>query len=105
MQDAADQVYRSLGWLPCRHPALAQSRQTPPTTYSLVATGPGGVKDASARVSVNPIIASSTSSPNDADLFQRSITDVFFDFDKSNIRPDEVPTTQNDASFSCSSRM
>jgi peptidoglycan-associated lipoprotein len=40
-----------------------------------------------------------TASPTDADLFGKNIKDVLFDYDKSNIRPDEVPAAQGDASF------
>jgi peptidoglycan-associated lipoprotein len=42
---------------------------------------------------------SATPSPTDADLFSKNVKDVFFDYDKSNIRPDEVSATQGDASF------
>ena len=38
-------------------------------------------------------------SPTEEDLFSQNIRDVFFDYDKSNIRPDEVSTTQRDAGF------
>lgn len=69
------------------------------TTYTLEAKGPGGTKDATARVTVNARTASVTASPTDADLFGKNIKDVLFDYDKSNIRPDEVPAAQGDASF------
>jgi peptidoglycan-associated lipoprotein len=69
------------------------------TTYTLEAKGPGGTQDASARVTVNPRTASVTSSPTDMDLFSKNVKDVFFDYDKSSIRPDEVSATQGDASF------
>ena len=95
--DATEIAIAGLGTLP-----PSGSRQVTPdasTTYTLVATGPGGTKGASARVTVNPSIANATSSPSDEDLFRRNIKDVFFDYDKANIRPDEVPTTQNNATF------
>jgi peptidoglycan-associated lipoprotein len=69
------------------------------TTYTLEAKGPGGTKDASARVTVNPRSESATNSPTDLDLFSKNVKDVFFDYDKSNIRPDEASVTQGDASF------
>lgn len=68
-------------------------------TYNLEAKGPGGTQDASARVTVNPRTASATPSPTDLDLFSKNVKDVFFDYDKSNIRPDEVSATQGDGSF------
>lgn len=69
------------------------------TTYTLEAKGPGGTKDASARVTVNVKTASVMTSPSDEDLFSKNVRDVFFDYDKSNIRTDEVTTAQTDASF------
>jgi peptidoglycan-associated lipoprotein len=82
-------------------PASGSRSLTPDssTTYALMAKGPGGTQDASARVTVNPRTASATTSPTDMDLFSRNVKDVFFDYDKSSIRPDEVPTAQGDASF------
>lgn len=71
------------------------------TTYTLVAKGPGGTQDASARVTVNPAAAkeSAPAGPSEADLFARNVRDVYFDFDKSNLRSDQQPIAQNDASF------
>jgi peptidoglycan-associated lipoprotein len=82
-------------------PASGSRSVTPATstTFTLEAKGPGGTKDASARVTVNPRTASATPSPTDADLFSRNVKDVFFDYDKSTIREGEVSTTQGDASF------
>jgi len=68
-------------------------------TYTLEAKGPGGAKDATARVTVNARTASVTPSPTDADLFSKNVKDVFFDYEKCDIRPDEVSTAQGDASF------
>lgn len=82
--------------------ATSGSRTVTPsssTTYTLDATGPGGTKDASARVTVNARMASVTPSPSDEDLFSKNIKDVYFDYDKSNVRSEEVPTEQRDASF------
>lgn len=74
---------------------------TSSTTYTLIAKGPGGTGDANARVSVKalPAPAAATPGPSEADLFARNVKDVFFDFDKSNIRPDEVADASGDASF------
>ncbi len=69
------------------------------TTYTLEAKGPGGTKDATARVTVNARTASATPSPTDMDLFTKNVKDVFFDYDKSNVRPDEASVAQDDASF------
>ena len=68
-------------------------------TYTLVAKGPGGTNDASARVTVNQPVASATPSPSDEELFSRNVKDVFFDYDKFALRPADTPTAQNDAAF------
>jgi len=67
------------------------------TTYTLIAKGPGGTKDASVRVTVNTVV--SQAPPSEMELFAKNVKDVFFDFDKANIRPDEEPTASGDASF------
>jgi peptidoglycan-associated lipoprotein len=69
------------------------------TTYTLEAKGPGGTKDASARVTVNMQTASMAPSPSDEDLFSKNVKDVFFDYDRSKIPPDEVSATQGNAAF------
>lgn len=82
-------------------PASGSRSVTPDasTTYTLEAKGPGGTKDASARVTVNSRTVSETTSPSDADLFNKNVKDVFFDYEKSNIRSDATSATQTDASF------
>jgi len=69
------------------------------TTYTLVAKGPGGTNEASARVTVNAVMVHATPSPTDEELFSRSVKDVFFDYDKYAIRPSETTTVQNDETF------
>ncbi len=69
------------------------------TTYQLSATGPGGERDASARVTVNQATAVAQPGPSDEELFARSVKDVYFDYDKYIIRTDQQPVTQTDANF------
>jgi peptidoglycan-associated lipoprotein len=69
------------------------------TTYTLLAKGSGGTKDASARVTVNARIANMAPSPTDEELFTKNVKDVFFDYNKPTLRSDEVPTAQNDSAF------
>ncbi len=69
------------------------------TTYTLVATGPGGHRDASARVTVNGRVAAAVPSPAEEDLFAKNVKDVWFDYDKSDIRSDQASTAQGDAAF------
>lgn len=75
---------------------------TPKTseTYTLVAQGPGGTKDANARVTVNgKPVAKAMAGPSDEDLFAQNVKDVFFNYDKANIRPEEENVANNDAQF------
>jgi peptidoglycan-associated lipoprotein len=71
------------------------------TTYTLIAKGPGGSKDASARVTVNAVVsqAQPTPAPNEADLFAKHVKDLFFNFDKADIRADEASAAAGDATF------
>lgn len=83
-------------------PASGSKSVTPnsSTTYTLIAKGPGGSQDASARVTVNPKTAAvSEPTPSDEDLFAQNVKDVLFDYDKSEIRPDQSTIAQNDAAF------
>ncbi|HEV2401822.1 MAG TPA: peptidoglycan-associated lipoprotein Pal [Candidatus Sulfotelmatobacter sp.] len=69
-------------------------------TYTLMAKGPGGTQDATARVTVNAKVAQATvPQPSDEDLFARNVKDVLFDYDKAEIRTDQTPSAQSDASF------
>lgn len=72
------------------------------TTYQLVAKGPGGSQDATASVTVTA--ATSQVVPpqhqlTDEELFLQSMKDVYFDFDKSDIRTNERSVAENDAGF------
>jgi peptidoglycan-associated lipoprotein len=67
------------------------------TTYTLVARGPGGSTEATARVTVNvPEAPPTPVVPEPMQrAFERMVRDAFFDFDKSDIRPDaRVALTQ-----------
>ena len=66
----------------------------------MTAKGPGGTRDASARVTVNARAAQmATPAPSDEDLFARNVKDVLFDFNNADIRTDQTPTAQGDAAF------
>jgi len=82
-------------------PASGSRSVTPAgsTTYTLTATGAGGRTEASARVTVTAPIAQAPPSLTDEELFRRSVKDVFFDYDKFAIRPDEATTVQSDQAF------
>ena len=76
------------------------------TTYHLSAQGPGGTAEATARLTVSapaaPVEAApqaAAPSPTEADLFQQNVKDVYFDYDKYDIRADAQPSIAADATF------
>jgi peptidoglycan-associated lipoprotein len=80
------------------------SQQVSPTdsaTYHLTAKGSGGTQDATTRLTVTqaPAPVVSTPSPSEEDLFGQSVKDVYFDYDKSDLRPDQQAAIQADAQF------
>ena len=82
------------------------NRQVNPTssiTYMATATGPGGTATDTARITVNipppPAAAAPPPPPRPPDvsiseLFRRNVQDIFFDYDKADIRPDQVSRLQ-----------
>ncbi len=76
---------------------------TASTTYHLVAKGAGGTQDASTRLTVNqpppPPPPPPAAGPSDEDLFGRYVKDIYFDYDKSDIRADQSASLQADAAF------
>ncbi len=71
------------------------------TTYHLVAKGAGGTQEATTRLTVTqpPPATTATPSPTDEDLFGQNVRDIYFDYDKSNIRADQEASAQGDAQF------
>jgi len=71
------------------------------TTFRLVAKGPGGTQEATARVTVTqpPAPAPPQPTTTDQELFNQNVKDVFFDYDSYDIRPDEQSVVQADAQF------
>jgi len=78
-----------------------QITPTESTTYRVVAKGPGGEANASARVTVSapPPPPPAEASPSDEALFEKTVKDIFFDYDKYNIRASEEPSASTDAQF------
>lgn len=95
--NANDITISGLGALPASGYRILMPSES--TTYTLVAKGPGGTSDASARVTVNLPVANATPMPSDEDLFAKNVKDVFFNYDKSNIRPSEVGKAEGNAAF------
>jgi peptidoglycan-associated lipoprotein len=81
------------------------SQQVNPTdsmTYHLTAKGPGGTQDATTRLTVTPAPAAEAPpapNPSEEELFGRSVKDVYFDYDKSDVRSDQQGAIQTDAQF------
>lgn len=70
------------------------------TTYILTAVGPGGTRQASARVTVNiPPTAISQSMVGDEKLFSQNVHDVFFGYDEFALLPQDKLTLVQDAKF------
>jgi peptidoglycan-associated lipoprotein len=79
-----------------------QVNPTDSTTYHLTAKGSGGTQDATTRLTVAPPPAATTAPPPSAteeDLFGQTVKDVYFDYDKSDIRPEQQTAIQSDAQF------
>lgn len=73
---------------------------TDSTTYHLVAKGAGGTQDATARLTVTqPPPPQQPPSPSEADLFSQNIRDIYFDYDKADIRADQQSSLQADVAF------
>jgi len=71
------------------------------TTYHLTAKGAGGSQEATARLTVTqpPAPVAATPSPTDEDLFGQTVKDIYFDYDKSDIRADQQAAVQADSAF------
>jgi peptidoglycan-associated lipoprotein len=75
------------------------------TTYTLTANGPGGSVTETARVTVTapPPAAPTAETPkaevSEEEIFGQGVKDAFFDYDKSDIRPDAQQALTSDADF------
>jgi len=80
------------------------SRQVTPTdstTYHLIAKGAGGTQEATARVTVNapPPPPPPPPSATEEELFAQNVKDIYFDYDKYDVRAAEQASLQGDAQF------
>lgn len=76
---------------------------TQTTTYHLSATGPGGTADGEATVTVSAPpppapVPSNTGQMTIAEILNKQVQDIHFDYDKSDIRAEDQPILQRDAS-------
>jgi len=71
-------------------------------TYHLVAKGSGGTQEATTRLTVTqppPPPPPPAPTVTDEDLFNQNIKDIYFDYDKSDIRADQRASIQADMMF------
>src|SRR5215470_15154713 len=79
-----------------------QVSPTESTTYTLTAKGAGGTQSATARVTVNappPPPPPQTQNLSDEQMFSQNIKDIYFDYDKSDIRADQQASIQANIAF------
>jgi len=70
------------------------------TTYHLIAKGAGGSAEASARVTVTtPPAPVAQAGPSISDLFAQNVKDIYFDYDKYDIRADQQGPLQANIQF------
>jgi len=76
-------------------------------TYTATATGPGGSASDTARVTVRIPAAAAPARPEPRtearlsmdEMFRQNVQTIYFDFDKSDVRPDQLPRLEADASW------
>jgi peptidoglycan-associated lipoprotein len=70
-----------------------------PTTYTATASGAGGTASASARVTVTEEAVAPAPPPalSDSEFFRTRVSDIFFDYDKYDIRDDARGVLNDDA--------
>jgi peptidoglycan-associated lipoprotein len=70
------------------------------TTYRIVAKGPGGTSDATARLTVSkPAPAVAESGPSLQELFQRNVKDAYFAYDSYKVDDETSQLLSSDAKF------
>jgi peptidoglycan-associated lipoprotein len=70
------------------------------TTFHLLAKGDGGTADAYGRVTVTqPPVAAAAPTMTEEQEFQANVKDVFFDYDKYNVRSGDESILSRDAEF------
>ncbi len=99
-QNATDVTINSIGAV-----ALNGTKSVAPsesTTYTLTAKGQGGTIQATARVTVTappPPPVAAQAGPSDQELFQHNVKDIYFDYDRFDVRPADAATLKADADF------
>ncbi len=77
-----------------------QVSPTQSTTYRLAAKGAGGTQEATARITVTPPPPPPPQpTATEEEMFNQNIKDIFFDYDKYDVRPDQQSALQADAQW------
>jgi peptidoglycan-associated lipoprotein len=79
-----------------------EATPTDSTTYTLTAKGAGGSQQATARVTVTmppPPPPPPAAGPTEEELFSQNVKDIYFDYDKSDVRADQQSSLQADIDF------
>lgn len=72
------------------------------TSYQLTARGAGGTADATVRVTVNappPVAKAPVNTMSAEEEFKANVQDIFFDYDKYNVRADAQAALAHDAAY------
>jgi peptidoglycan-associated lipoprotein len=97
--NATDVTIEGIG--PVKPSGSQQVTPTDSTTYTLNAKGGGGTQTATTRVTVNapPPPPPPQATATDEQLFSQSVKDIYFEYDKYDIRADQGGIIQQDAQF------
>jgi peptidoglycan-associated lipoprotein len=99
-QDATDVNIDPIGVVPASGTRTLIPRAS--TTYALTAKGPGGSVQETARVTVTeppPPLMEEPTAQREAEMFAHSIKDIYFNYDKYDVRPEDAATLKADAEF------
>jgi peptidoglycan-associated lipoprotein len=70
------------------------------TTYTLTAKGAGGSTQTTVRITVNPPPPPPPAPGlSEDELFAQNVSDIYFNYDRYTLRPEDAPIVEKDASF------
>jgi peptidoglycan-associated lipoprotein len=97
--NATDVTIEGLG--PQNTNGSAQVTPADSTTYRLTAKGAGGTQDATARITVTQPPPPPPPAPTETDeeAFAKNVKDIFFDYDKYDVRANDQAVLQGNAEF------
>jgi peptidoglycan-associated lipoprotein len=74
---------------------------TTSTTYTLTAKGAGGSTQTTVRVTVNqpPPPPPTASNLSEDELFAQNVSDIYFNYDRYDLRPEDAAIVEKDANF------